>query len=388
MSTTAACFENIIGLSRKECACVDDAPAGANVSQSGLYLDELDGVSLSKFEAVRDCGDGSIWDMLAKARENAIEDTKAELMACLSANTDRRRQPGNSQIGDDKKVSATSHSLRHAYHGITLQTAKVKGGTFKVTAIGTAFKSVNNPGTITLNVYRRTSDTEGDTAVETYVLPTTGDRVVWTDIEPLELSMDYLGDGSARYWFLYEPVDGMKAMDSRIDCGCGGFKPYWNITSPQYASANQKTGKLWAEWAMAAGTKGTTLSDREDWTVENPTQGIMLRVEFICDESSTFCADAPDYVRDPIQKVLAHAVRFKAGANLMTALLNSPNINRYTMTAGEVLADNRTRYEKEFMSRIVEYVCPTLAEEGNINRYGDCLKCKDRWGLSRGTIHN
>jgi hypothetical protein len=40
------------------------------------------------------------------------------------------------------------------------------------------------------------------------------------------------------------------------------------------------------------------------------------------------------------------------------------------------------------MSRIVEYVCPTLAEEGNINRYGDCLKCKDRWGLSRGTIRN
>jgi len=386
--STAACFENIIGLSRAECDCVGAAPDGANVSQSGLYLDELDGVSLQMFEAKRDCGQGGIWDILERARENAIEETKAELMACLSANTDRRRQPGLSQIGDDKKVTSTNHALRSAYHGVTLQTAKVKGGIFKVTAIGTAFKAASNPGTITLNVYQRVSNVDGEVPVATYVLPTTGDRVVWTEIEPLELSMDEFGLGNPRYWFLYEPVEGLRAMDSRINCNCGGFKPSWNVNNPQYASPNQKGGMLWADWSMAAGTKGTNLDDRDEWTVENATQGILLRVQFDCDESSSFCADAPDYVRDPIQKVIAHAVRFKAGANLMTALLSSTNINRYTMTAGEVLEENRRRYEKEFAARVLEYICPTLAEEGNINRYGDCLKCKDRWGLSRGTIRN
>lgn len=382
--SSSACFENIIGLSRAECDCVDGAPAGANVSASGLYLDELDGLSLQMFEARRDCGQGSLWEIMDRARANAIEETKAELMACLSMNTDRRRQPGVSQIGDDKKVTSTTHGLTRTYHGLTVQTAKVKGGRMRVTAIGTAFKAAFNPGTIEVSVY----ELNNPDPIATYTVATTGDRVVWTEIEPLELDMSELGIGNPRFWFVYTPSAGMKAMDSRIDCGCGGFKPYWNQANPQYASGQQKQGKLWAEWAMAAGTKGDSLDNREDWNVENATQGLLLRVDMACDETSTFCSDTPDYVRDGVQKVIAHAVRFKAAANLCTALMSSTNINRYTMTAGEELAENRRRYEKEFQGRVIGFLCPHLSEEANINRYGDCLTCKDQWGMRRATISN
>lgn len=378
MSTTA-CFENIIGLSRKDCECVEDRPAGANVSNSGLYLDELDGLNLRMADAVRDCGDGGLWDMLDQARENAIEETKAELMACLSANTDRRRQPGISQIGDDKKISGSGVSLGHTWHGMTVQTAKVKGGTFRVTHIGTAFKST---GSITVHVY----DREGSSPVANYVVPMVANRVTWTEIAPLSLDMSELGTANPRYWFVFQPTDGLKAMNSRINCGCGGFNPYWSESAPQYASSQQKQGKLWAEWSMAAGTFGSDIADRENWTTQNPTQGLLLRVAFDCDESTSFCADEPNYTTDPIQKVIAHAVRLRAGANLITRLMSSTKINQYTMTAGDTMIENRRRYEAEFKKRILDYVCPELSQENNVNRYGDCLTCRDQWGMRRSTM--
>lgn len=385
MSTEATCFENIIGLSRTPCECVDDAPVGADVSESGLYLDELPGLSLNLVDQARKCGQGSIWDMMEQAVENAIEDTKAELGACISANTDPRRQNGTSQIGEDKRATRTGHNLTRAYHGMTLQTAKVKGGYFVVTHIATAFKADSLPASIDVSVYERESISSDP--LTTITLPCTANKVVWTALPtPLELSMSELGTDNPRFWFLYEPVDGMKAMNSEINCSCGGFAPYWDQNRPQYASSQQKQGKLWAEWSMAGGTFGNTLEDREDWTVENPTQGLLLRVQFICDETSSFCSDTPDYRRDPFQKVIAHTVRVKAGANLLQDILMSTNINRYTMTAGDQLEELKKAYEADFLKRIAEYLCPELSNETNVNRYGDCRRCKDRWGMRRGTI--
>ena len=101
---------------------------------------------------------------------------------------------------------------------------------------------------------------------------------------------------------------------------------------------------------------------------------------------TTICPDVPNYETDGIQRVMAHAVRFKAGANLITSILSSTAINRYTMTAGEQLEANRKAYLKEYEARVFEYLCPTIALEENINRYGDCMVCKDRWGMTRGTI--
>ena len=78
MSLTPACFENIIGLSRTPCPCVEDLNADAVVSESGLFLDELDGLSINMLNAGVDCGQGTLWEMLARARVGvALRVTKA-----------------------------------------------------------------------------------------------------------------------------------------------------------------------------------------------------------------------------------------------------------------------------------------------------------------------
>lgn len=48
----------------------------------------------------------------------------------------------------------------------------------------------------------------------------------------------------------------------------------------------------------------------------------------------------------------------------------------------------RKEYDENFLKRVREYLCPELSSGANINRYGDCRKCKDTHGMRRGLIHN
>lgn len=376
MSTIPACMENIVGLSRTDCDCVEARPVDAGVSESGLFIDELDGMTLRLADAKRDCGEDSLFSMLARSRSNAIEDTQTDLMAGVATKTDMRRQAGPSQIGDDKKATGEAVKLRHAVHGMTLQLGKVRGGTFKVKAIGTGFKT---SGVITVDVW----DRDTATPIASYVLAHEANRLNFTELPvPLELPMTYLGHQPARYWFTYTPVTDMRALNILINCACGGFEPYWSADTPQYDSPSQKAGKSWADWCMACGTYGEDMVDRHQFSTGiNQTQGLALQIEADCDQMSSFCPDVPNYRTDNIQKVIAHAVRYRAGISLITNILNSTSINRYTMTAGEVLIDTRRRYEKEYDARI-GWVVDQLVLPQNVNRYGDCFQCRDQWGMA------
>jgi hypothetical protein len=56
------------------------------------------------------------------------------------------------------------------------------------------------------------------------------------------------------------------------------------------------------------------------------------------------------------------------------------------MTAGDQLEALRDSYNKTFSDGIQGYLCVKFSEEQNINSYGDCRRCKDRWGMRRSTI--
>ena len=391
-SLSPTCYENIIGLSRTPCPCVEDLTVEATTSASGLYLDELDGINLRFMDAGIDCGQGTLWEMGATAVSNAMEQTIGDLMTCLGKETETRRRSSNaSQIGTDKKAGGSGVALNSTFHGMVLEPAKMKGGIFKVTHIAAAFKQA---GDVTVYVYDEWS------LVATYILTAVANVSTWYELPtPLELSMSSLGSSPAQYWFVYRPDEftgdqPLKAMDTKYACGvCGGYTPTWSPTNPQYNSSNAKGGELWADWAQSTGVVGSDITERDSWAgrSNNQTQGIMLRVAFDCDKRSSFCADNPNYQTDEIQKAIAHAVRFKAGANLITRILASTAINRYTMTAGETLAALRTEflYQYDGITKGVQgpdgkwlngYVCAELSEPGSVNRYGDCLKCKDHWG--------
>lgn len=378
MSAQYQCFENIIGLSRTECPCLEDGrPVDWNVSASGRYADELEGMNLSLAENGGDCSQGGVWDMLHRARENAVQDMQTDLLRYLEENTDVRRQAVRSTIGDDKK-SGNNVALNSAYHGLTVQMAHMVGGRAKLKRIGAAF---NYTGTLEVALY----DREG--LLATWTVNTVANRVQYTELpDPYLLSMDAEGSLNARYWLVYTPSGGIQAKSTRINCGCGGFAPYWDEARPQYESSVKKNGRAWADWAMAQGTKGTDLDVRDEWSLDNQTYGLLMDIEFYCDTLSSICTDDPDYSGDSVQRTIADAVWYRTGVRFYMQMMVSKKVNPAMMVEGELIAQFVNDWNVEYTKRINEQLGPILSSPEHVNRYGDCRACRDKWGMQRSTI--
>lgn len=375
MSAPYGCFEYIVGLSRTDCPCLEDnKPADAGESASGYYLDEGPFLNMEQVKNAATCPE--FWDWMSRARDLAVQDYKRDVLSCIRSNADYARQPLSAVIGD-KEESNKLLTMGKTYHGLTVETAHVVGGTMTIKRIGL---KVNTTGAIDVEVYSR----EG--LLNTYTVNTTADSVSWLTLStPLELEMNTEGSENPRYWFLWQPTT-QRAYNVRLHCGCshGGWKPYWDAKAPYYESRVNRDGFEWTKWVMAAGTKGDTIGTREDWATTNETQGVLIDATFRCDASTTICFEDPDYT-DPIQAEQARAVLVRSWWYLLGFIRMSSNPSFWTLLNLEGIAEAQQKTEAEYRER-VQYVCDEFSKEENINLNGDCLKCKDQWGFSHSTI--
>lgn len=385
MSVQPNCFTGLIGLMRTECECLGSAPSGAEDSESGLFLAELEGLNLQQVQAASGHCD-EFWEMMVRARDEAEKQADADLLAEVRKMVGDKRKPIRSQIGDDS-ASRKLVDVPKTYHGMTVQLAHMVGGTATLHRIGGKFDFT---GTVDIDVYDRYEDLP----IASYTINTVAGKTTWTAITPLELDMDATGSDNARYWFLYTP-GGHQPYNVKIHCGCGGtsWKPNWSSTSPYYESSVQRHGWGWAWWAMASGIKGDDLTVREDWSVDNETQGLLLDMQFTCNGLTTLCHDGYDPT-DPIQLTRAYARLYLAGYKLLTMVKMSSNPSFWTNLNGEGIEALRKTYFEEYRNRIGwydndtrtmhGYLLPALVED--INRYGDCYSCRDPWGMKVSRI--
>lgn len=385
MSAPYACFEKIIGLADPSCDCFDDDfPDDASESASGLQLAGLEGLNLDILKQAATCATSSdLGDLLERAREEGIRRYKEETLKYIRANAKVKRPSLRGQIGDNKN-SRSVVTCSNTYHGLHLRLAHHVGGTATVKRIGTY---MDFTGTIDVNLY----GIDDASPTETVTCNTTQGSLVWTTVD-IDLSMEVEGSQNPEYWFLWEPTGGQDARNSRIHCGCGGRRT-WNET-PWFESGVKANDEGWMKWAMAHGTKGDTLSEREDWTHTNETQGIILDIEFGCEAARALCDGYPDYTNDPIQMSSAYAVRFAAGSWIMSTIINSTSVNRETLTGdGENYYRTKAIFEREFYARAHEYIGATLVQPpddgdpaSGVNTYADCFACKEKSGFRKGTI--
>lgn len=377
MSAPYACFEKIIGLSRTDCECFNTGmPVDASESASGLFLDETPGLTLDVIKAAASCatgGDG--WKLMQTAVAEGVKRYTSETLKYIRANTEWKRVPVRSQVGDTEN-SRKEVTANKTYHGMSLLLPHHVGGWARVKRIGTYFKQT---GTINLGVYGRDSDTP----IETFALATEANRLKWTDVDVL-LSMEVEGSLNPKFWFLFDTgtSTGGNMLNSRIHCGCGGTRKYEN--QPWFESSVKANDKAWMKWAEAGGVSGTTLSEREDWSSYNETQGIVLDIEFGCTAQHSLCTGNPDYDNDPVQMGSAYAVRFAAAAYIVSQIIASTNVNRETLTGGDNFYQLRGGFEKRFYEYAHEFIGATLVQphdEGDphsgVNSYSDCFTCKD-----------
>lgn len=342
------CLTNVIKLSRTECECFDDdKPTDYNEGQSEVYLDELEGLSLRMLGGAEDCEQGGIWDLMSWAREEATKAFKADLLSCINTNYISRRSAYSGVIGQSKFT--TSLNLSESKIGVKTSFSQIVGGTMKINRIGVA---INQTADVLLEVYD--NDEYSSSPRASYTISAAANVLTWATLAtPLELPMWSNNVSRLEYYFVYTRASGMLPKDCKLDCGCGGTPPGWK------------------QWVSPYGVQGNT-SDLTMFTTSNKANGILLDVDFRCTTSRIICSDDRpfDFDNEGWDMQIAYAIRWKAGALLLQKMLDSPELNRYTMMEREKTYGMRNHAIKMY-NDFIAYLCD------NKEISSGCLKCKN-----------
>jgi hypothetical protein len=362
------CLDTAIGLSQTSCDCFDDGkPINYAVSDSGLYLADLDGLPLNLIEAVADCESGNAWELMEKAIREASIRLKGDVNIGLSKNIVPSRNFFNGNIGDSSPKGYANPNGQ--YTGITWVTDAIPSGSMRIKKVRIA---LNTSGNKTLYLY---SSLDLNTPLQTIVINAVANRYTEATVD-IALPMTDGGAYGVRYWLIYDKT-GIQPMNTKLHCGCGWI-PSFSGLGFIYDRKTAKTAYNWKEWINVAGTWGNDLNAMETWgTSTSYTYGIQLQVEFDCSISDVLCQNL-DYETNPAGIKLAEILRYKAGEIVINYVLSSGTINRYTMLDNEALYGRRNHYRKQYTDMLAEAL-----KAMDVSRTG-CYKCKP--GMSIGTI--
>lgn len=356
------CFDNVIGLTRTECDCMT---VDANTSESGLWLDELEGLNLKVIDASADCAKGSLMDMMKVAREQAILSFKSDYAANIAKNWKYCRTAFRGQIGKDK---ATANYAIGNYAGQRYIFSAVKNGYWKIKRISVFF---NTTGTVDIEIYNNVDEA----AIYTYSnVPTEANKVKWFTLPtPIYLPLyseqaDYL-----QYFILYANP-GFNPKDNIFRC-CSTVLDF-NCMAPVIDNKENDARYQFKKWGNVTGVSGTGVDAIRDANTgfSDHAMGLIIDSDMSCDAQSIACNDA-DFDHNAIAKVMAYAVWYRAGVFLINSILSSTNINRFTMLDREPLYGKRANYAKEYDNRLVWLTNPDIDEVKTFLLQTGCLEC-------------
>lgn len=359
-----ACFENIIGLSRTDCECFDENTF--NVSNSNIFLDELEGLELNKIKGAADCGKGSLWQLMDTARTNAIESYIGDMNAGLFQKYQLKRQAFKGAIGGSRAKG--SLTINNTYAGLRIFCGDIVSGKLTITGINTYFTGT---GVLTLYLYNNNNELLNTISVNTQA-NTFKHNPLAANIE-LELHDKYTENIEYYLFYQYDPNNKPKA--NTVACGCDGFKPVFNVSKPYCYQTQTNKRYGWANWLMCGGITFDTIDfeceESQYGNVGNYMNGLSLDVELSCDVSEVLCDDTFDFVTNPLAISTALAIRYRAGQFLIGDILSSANVNRYTMMDGSLLQKWYMEYGNKYKEQL-DWAIPTIDITAN-----DCLECRD-----------
>lgn len=361
MSITDPCYEHIIGLSRTACDCFDYT-ADDMISDSDLYLDELEPLNSQLIVGREDCEKGELADIMRNARDEAIKTFKSDIIKELMQWNEPTRQHFKGSIGTLKFTNNVT--LNTTYAGMRIMGADVRSGYLRITNIRTVFNETLAP--FELYIYNNIGD-----LVETVLISSTA-GVMDSNVVDIELPLHYDFLGNTTYFLVYETSG---KTPKNIQSGCD-----WDTLHPCFT----KCHKGWESWLMVS---GYTTDDLTSFIDHNAyyggtclSNGLILDVELICKTEEVVCKDEMDYTGNPLAMSSAFAVRYMAGIKLIESLLGDTELNRYTMMNRETMVNFRAVFLEDYQKEI-QY----LGEKIDINN-NDCLKCLDNYGFMKKTI--
>lgn len=356
-----ACYDTIIGLARQDCPCIEDAPpAGYNTSDSGLFI--ADHPPFNEMEGFGECGQGSVWDILARAREQAILTFQADTNSALMSVFQPRRERFKGQIGEAS--GRETLTTDNTYAGVRLACNPMRGGVVKITHIGTLFSAA---GTITLKIYNSLNQQVGSDIT----LTTANGFYLNTLATPVELPTYIDFDDQHEYFLTYQHNGANPAKVNSI-AACCGFHARYDLENPMW-KGQFTGGRAWANWLMAGGWTGDTLTDFDlcEGSTSTRMNGLSLQVELGCDVGAVLCNGSLDFNTDAQALSIAYAILWKSCSIAASLLLGSTKLTRTAQANREFLKESRSQWEIKYATA-VDYV--TQNAMLNMN---DCLACRD-----------
>ena len=344
------CLENIVGLSETTCPCFDEGkPNDADVSKSGYFVDKLPGLDIKLIGADVECGDDSIWSKMESALDTATNIFRTDVLASITEFATSRRKPFNGLIGEKRKRNVIN--AQNNFMGVTIQGCDIKGAEFTLKAINTYMDA---SAAFDVYVWNNIEDVPLLQIPGVLSVANTIKENLLTPSPDLTFPLYSTECDDLEYYIVYAPV-GFNPFDNKVSCGCS-------------------RKQVWEHWFDVQGITGDDMADRETFPRNEFANGLILDLIIHCNTQDLICGGDNvdmDYENDSIARVIAASIQFKTGVVLTEDILNSGNLNRYTMMSRDYMKGRRSHYSAEYGSRI-QWLGENIQISGN-----DCLACDD-----------
>lgn len=363
------CYESIIGLTRTDCECYTGMPDSAHDSLSGLYIDEL--VGMSFIQSAQNCDTwNDLFNAMAKARDNAIASFQADTNALILQNFKMRRNPFYGGIG--RVVESNVGLTAGNYLGVRFYCDNVKSGVLYIKSIGTIFK---DSGVISLMIYNNLGE-----LLHTINLDTIANTHNQNSVA-IELPLHSNYTDHLEYFFLYQYDGVVRPKVNDIKCSCGSFKPRFDCNKPYY-HVKHETVYGWADWLMVGGMNTESLPEFTDCgcSTNNYMYGLTFQVELRCKVGEVLCNEQLDFEGNPLAGAMALAIQAKAGEFLGNWVLQSGNLNRFTMINTDQFITDVANYKATY-EQMIKYIVESVDITQN-----DCFACKDVYEMAKRGI--
>lgn len=357
-----ACLENIIGI--KSVTGLPNPPQNYNLSDSGLFILEN-----SHNKIVKDgCETIQLLEWCDQAKNDAIKETVMMLNKCFKEKHKSRLENwtgliGRQTVSNRFRKDINDLALRNTYAGLLLSSNGSIDSKARVKRIGLW---VNQAGTFTIQIYKNDSrllDSQG--VPVTFDINAAIDVPTYLDIEDLELVFadDF---GEYDYSFVYDRGTAQPKNNDlyRCDCSRQGRVDRHKIRS----------------YLEPRGILGDDLNNLDDFNRSyEKSYGILLDVELRCDRQNLICRNYE--MNEDWRELLGYVVLYKATANLIQIIIDSRQINSFTLLNKEQLYGKRSKFVKMWEDRIYMHLCSMVDLTLN-----GCMECQSDIMVGKKTI--
>lgn len=350
------CLTGVVGVTRLDCECAtgsltpEEKETLAASSANFHYLDDIPtAVNIGKVRSTGSCKTFFNWS--TEALSKAIKTLNDDLTAGLAIKYPQKQGAYRGGIG------------RTTFSG------NLSGATKPLQFIKIEAASKNSDAVMSFARIKLFSSVAG--ATKLYVLDR--DLNILHQVDNVMLNANtftfiqlpklidlplYHDNMEATYYFAWENVTGGVPKDNNISCGCPG-------------------GDAWTPYVTVTGGQADNMDELLSVSTDRKSHGIVVEVELKCITARFVCRQYSD--KDAIAVVCKWAVAYKANEILVESILESREVDRYTLMDREPLYGKRNHYRAEYQSRI-QYIIDNVDINGN-----SCFLCKDRQ-ISIGSI--